>query len=296
MRNETALWGSAGRLLGINIVDSYERGIAGYNVTHEILHQWASYTATPLSDGSHYVPRSSVASLLGGYLWTTNANGTFTLICEEGREGATHAAPLDKYMMGLIAGSSVPPLRVYSSNAPSPYGLCNQPVPSIVSTVSMANIQALHGVRTPGPATAKRDFSIGFVVESHERLLNPVEMTFYEILAEHYTKSIPSGHADPYVGGTWPSITRYFGEGTSWRSDALTVIQPVIRTISPLGDGRLRITGAGYAGRSYALRGSPNLENWTAISNTTAAADGALEFITTTLSGSRSRFYRLSLP
>jgi hypothetical protein len=38
LRNDNVFWGSAGRLLGINIIDSYERGIAGYNVTHEILH------------------------------------------------------------------------------------------------------------------------------------------------------------------------------------------------------------------------------------------------------------------
>jgi hypothetical protein len=169
-------------------------------------------------------------------------------------------------------------------------------VPTIVSTVTAADIQALHGVRTPGPSTARRDFSIGFVVESYGRLMNPVEMTFYEILAEHYTKPIPAAHADPYVGQNWPSIRRYFGAEATWRSDVLDLIQPAIRNISRLDDGRIKITGAGHPGRSYSLRAAENLETWTVIGNQTAAPDGAIELITTNPPEVRTRFYRLAWP
>ena len=294
--NESGLWGNPGRLLGINIVDSYERGMMGYNATHEILHQWSSYTATTLSDGSHYVPRSSVASLLGGYLWQSNGNGGYTIICEEGREGATHAAALDKYMMGLIPGSAVPEQRVYLSSAPTPYGLCNQPVPSIESTVSIATIQSKHGVRSPGPATVSRDFSIGFVVESHRRLLNPVEMTFYEIFAAHYTKPVPAGHADPYVGGNWPPIERYFGENTRWRSDVLTLIQPVITSFVKLPDGRMSLTGTAYPGKRYSLLSSTNLIHWSSLTNTTATTAGTFNMTIVRSNAVDSTFYRLALP
>src|SRR6185436_17552653 len=38
-------FGSAGRLLSFNILDVYDRGLLGNNVTHEQVHQWAAYTS-----------------------------------------------------------------------------------------------------------------------------------------------------------------------------------------------------------------------------------------------------------
>jgi hypothetical protein len=43
-------------------------------------------------------------------------------------------------------------------------------------------------------------------------------MTFYEIFAAHYTKPIPEGDPDPYIGNGWQSIDRFFGHGTTWTS------------------------------------------------------------------------------
>src|SRR5262249_10794722 len=86
-------------------------------------------------------------------------------------------------------------------------------------TVTIDDIQAVHGIRTPGPAEAKRDFALAFVAESHGRLLNPTEMTFYETLADHYTKMVPATDPDPYMSYNWPPVTRFFGEGTTWRRD-----------------------------------------------------------------------------
>src|SRR5262249_46462335 len=51
-REDAARWGSAGRLLGVNLLDAYERGIAGNNATHELLHQWSPRTKGPWSDES----------------------------------------------------------------------------------------------------------------------------------------------------------------------------------------------------------------------------------------------------
>jgi hypothetical protein len=86
-------------------------------------------------------------------------------------------------------------------------------------TTTITDIQAIHGVRFPGPLTAQRDFTLAFVAESHDRLLNQTEMTFYEILAEYYTRILAPEVPDPYVTFNWVPITRFFGEGTTWRSD-----------------------------------------------------------------------------
>jgi hypothetical protein len=216
--DDTAFFGSDGRLLGLDVLDAYGRGIVSNNATHELIHQWSSFTSPMLglSDGTgHYTYRSSVGSFVGGSLWIDNGDGTFTRNCTEGRNGAHHAPPLDKYMMGLIDGTEVAPLHIDLGTGPICQG---QDIIDHYSTVTIEDIQGVHGVRTPGPAGAQRNFAIAFVAESHERLLNPTELTFYEILAEHYTKVVPPQDPDPYVGFNWASIDRFFDESTTWRS------------------------------------------------------------------------------
>jgi len=68
----------------------------------------------------------------------------------------------------------------------------------------IAQIQALDGVRTPGPATSQKSFSLGFIAESFGRTLTPTEITFYDTLAGHYTKPVPDDQAPPLVGVGWP--------------------------------------------------------------------------------------------
>jgi hypothetical protein len=219
--DDSGSYGSAGSLLGINLLDAFGRGVLSNNVTHEIVHQWSAWIdfALGLTDGSpHYSPFSSVGSLVGGFLWTDNGGGTFRRDCNEGRNGAHHAPPLDLYMAGFIDAAAVAPLRVSSSGPPLD---CNEVISSY-STVTIVDIQNRHGPRTPGPATAPRDFRLGFVVESHDRLLDPTEMTFYETLAAHYTRTLPPADPDPYLGFNWAPVTRFFGPGVSWRSDVPT--------------------------------------------------------------------------
>ena len=223
--DNTAFWGSAGKLLGLNRLDMGPRGANTNIATHELLHQWNAFFDDELgvtNGGAHYSAESSVGSLIGGHLWQDNGDGSFSMVCDplEGRGGAFAVAPLDEYMMGVIEGGLVPPARVYDSSLPSPGEMCDSGTTSftdISTTVTIEDIQSVHGVRTPGPADAQREYRIGFVAESHERFLTPEEMTFYDTLAKTYTTPIPQGDEAPllqYRG--WTSIERYFGESTSW--------------------------------------------------------------------------------
>jgi len=250
--DNTAAYGSAGKLLGLNVLDAYNRGTYASNATHELIHQWSAYSSQSLgltdSSGAHYRSRSSVGSLVGGYLWINNGDGSYTVECEEGRGGAHRAPALDKYMMGLIEGNQVAALRVYSEAAAPPLTKCSAGEPvlpeEIVSTVMMEAIQSVHGTRSPGPAEAQHDFAIAFVAESHDRLLNPTELTFYEILARHYTQPIPTPDSDPYVGFNWAPITRFFGPGSTWRTDLpgrLTVTPQSLEVTLNTGETETRI-------------------------------------------------------
>ena len=214
--DDSASYGSDGALLSVNVLDAYRRGLVSNNVAHELTHQWAAYLDPSLgvTDGTgHYGQRSSAASLVGGFLWSDNGDGTFTLDCDHGRNGAEHAPPLDRYLMGLIEASAVPLVRV-NETLDLPFDCDTTVAPQF--SVSISEIQAVHGIRTPTPAQAQRDFAIAFVAESHGRLLNPTEMTFYETLAAHLAEPVSQGQPDPYLGFNWVPIERYFGEGTTW--------------------------------------------------------------------------------
>ena len=131
----------------------------------------------------------------------------------EGRM-ADLTAPLDRYLMGLIPAEAVPPLHVYGGSFKPP-GSVVQPE-EIVRTVSIDEILAVHGARSPGPDAAQRSFTIACVVESRDRLLTPCEMTFYELFAEHLARVLPEEAPAPFVTHGWQPIQRYFGEGTTW--------------------------------------------------------------------------------
>ena len=219
--DHSASFGSGGRLLGLVVLDAYDRGLYSANLTHELLHQWGGSLdpAFGLNDSTgHYNPRSSVASLLGGQRWIPNLDGSYTLDCVEGRNGAHEASPLDKYLMGLIALDQLPNLLTYSDTSPLPLFRCGTRFNDVTRSISPAAIQSTHGAREPGPAESQRRFRIGFVAETRGRLLTPTELTYYEILATGYTRALAEGEAPPYVGFNWAPISGFFGTGVSWSS------------------------------------------------------------------------------
>ena len=199
------------------MLDAYERGIWAANATHELVHQWSAYIDPALGVTEfvgHYDDHSSAGSLVGGFKWVPNGDGSYTIDFDEGRNGATHASDIDLYMMGLLDASQVNPLLAYTGAYKSPSNPVVQ-ASEIAKTVTIQDIIARHGARTPAVGAAQHDFNLAFVAESNNRLLTPVELTFYETFAAHYTKPVASGQPDPYVGDGWASIARFFGHGTT---------------------------------------------------------------------------------
>jgi hypothetical protein len=230
---------------------------------------------------------------MGGQQWTNSSSG-YVVDCSEGKFNAHHASPLDQYLMGLVDGSVVPPIRAYGVDITG--DPCGRVVTNVAFTVSMTNIQALNGIRSPGPATAQRDFRMCFVVESNGRLLNPTEMTFYEILGEYIMRPVPAGAPDPYVADNWVSISKFFGGGTTWSNNVLSLIRPTISSVHRSQDGRVQISGTGYPGRQYSLQAASNMVAWKTLTNKTASSNGQYTFDDNTSTQAVRRFYRLSNP
>jgi len=230
----SALYGSHGVLLGINVLDAFDRGATSNNAMHEITHQWSAAidNSFGLTEGAHYKPSSSAASLVGGQEWIELGGGQFRLNCEEGRNGAHHAPRIDKYMAGFIINPG-PSYVLHQNDAlSSPLFFCDSIITS-ANNVTISAIQVVHGVRTPGPGLARRSFDVAFVAESCSRMLNPTEMTYYDILAGHFAKPIPAESPDPYLGFNWVPIERYWGEGTTWRTRIVTTPTHVLDNAIP---------------------------------------------------------------
>ena len=286
--NLSTNYGSSGRLQGINLLDTDARGIYSGNATHELLHQWGACLdpALGISDGAHYLSSSSVGSLIGGFQWTTNSQGRFVINCNEGRNGATHVSPLDKYMMGIISSNDLP-----TQFAGGPVN-CGGVITSTSAIVTASTIIKSAGPRIPGPNGAQRNFSLGFVTETCNRFLTPTEATFFDMLAAHYTKVLPNGTSDPYVGFNWAPISRFFGEGTTWS----TFYNPsafIPSLMLPLVNANnIVIHATGYPNEQYVLLSSTNLVNWTQKTSALADTNGISTF-TNLHADVRAEFFRV---
>ncbi len=188
-----AAWGS-GRLLG----RTHHTWFSLRTLLHELAHQWCMYVnfrATPTAapelllhqdapssdtaPGTHWGrwPDDDHSSLDQDRAdWSPAAGGTFSRV----RYAETNPAqaewfaynPLDQYLMGLIPASAVPDILVVQNPTPAipasetanPFqgGPCT-PTPG-PRTVSIAQIQAEEGVRTPDYLGSQRVFHQAFIV------------------------------------------------------------------------------------------------------------------------------------
>jgi hypothetical protein len=218
--DDSALYGASGRLQGINLVDTGKRGITINNVLHEVTHQWAAFVSLALglnSDSAHWHVYSNAGSIVGGFGWIPQPDGTWMLDGEQTRGRLREMPPLDRYLAGFLPGDGVGPLMVYDTNSKHPVlrlmdGDPIQPE-EVVINIGVEDIVAIHGERVPGVMEAQRHFNVLFVIESVDRLLTDVEMTFYNLLGQEFERLLAPGTSSPILALNWVPSTRYFGQG-----------------------------------------------------------------------------------
>lgn len=134
-----------------------------------------------LNTGRHFKDNHSSGGLVGGTTWIDNRDGTFTSL------GYSHQfmkmSKLEQYLWGWIRPDQVPPIYV-ALNENQPFWQAGAIIHGPFKTVTIQDIIAQHGVRTPGPDTALRNFKIGYVYTTTGRLATATEMTARELLAQ----------------------------------------------------------------------------------------------------------------
>ncbi|WP_281184377.1 CARDB domain-containing protein [Trichlorobacter lovleyi] len=190
--DNSALYGSTGRLQGTidmgNLAGKVSNPlVAGFETTlnvlsHEMQHRWAAYvkfknadgtisTALLGKDGAHWSFKlDSKASLMYGNQWQDNGNGTFTALAAR-----NSYSPLDLYLMGMLDKSKVPPMLLIENPSIDPAKL---PEPGTVITgtaryVTIEDIIAAEGERTPSAAVAPKQFKMAFVYAVNPGTFNP---------------------------------------------------------------------------------------------------------------------------
>ncbi len=195
--DDTADWGSDGRLQGVLTMNLSDGG----PVIHELTHRWGIFVGTDIGlqqcSGAHVGVAGVGCGPLGGFepnSLVDNGDGTYTVnnTCFSAGGAAadtTALNPLNLYLAGLIPATDVPPF-------PVPVNVdCNSISQNFsAGTVTFAaddmvtrtidDIIDLEGPRVPDSTASQRDFTAAWFVLSH-RDLTPTEMGWFQYRAEY---------------------------------------------------------------------------------------------------------------
>ncbi|MBI2039522.1 hypothetical protein HYT18_00440 [Candidatus Microgenomates bacterium] len=174
------LFGSEGNLRHIVFVS--ENNLF-YNIFHELDHWVAAFLPLLIDGGNwgHWLVNMSQGGMVGGSSWVDNGDGTFTSLGYSSR--FLKLSKLEQYLWGWIPPELVPPTYVALDENQN-FGIEGTKIHGPFKVVTIEDIIAQHGLRTPGPDLALRDLKLGYVYTTTGRLATPIEMTARELLAQ----------------------------------------------------------------------------------------------------------------
>jgi hypothetical protein len=187
--DQTAAWGSKGRLMGVNAfpIPSYYDG-AETGATHEICHQWINHLdVSPLASGSPHWPAGTQArGVMGIGAKSQGLNFSYELLPLPSGHYKMQLAPLlreltdlDLYLMGLIGPSDVGVNFVFSDPAQAICNGCSGPV----TFFTIDDVINGAGPRIPDVTTSPKEFRVATLVVSQERALTELELAYFEHFA-----------------------------------------------------------------------------------------------------------------
>ena len=102
---------------------------------------------------------------MGGSVWQDNFDGTFTQLDDDYYVPATGWSYLDLYLMGLIAPSEVPDFFILRNLVPQGRDANGHPIFKADRVkITIQDVIAADGPRTPGVDKSQRAFNTGFVL------------------------------------------------------------------------------------------------------------------------------------
>jgi hypothetical protein len=213
--NNGPSFGSAAKLKGYTVfpIDTlFDAGESTFS--HELGHQWINFLKNPsLAAGSpHWPPSTMARGIMGLSIPGSGAGGDFPYKIEMTGSSTAHVTisvvtqefdDFDLYLMGFLPPSAVSPGIVIQGSG------CTDCVVS-AAQVTIADVIAANGPRTPASTTSQKSFRVATVVISRDRLLNDEELTVLEYFAARgesdeilpYTSGLARGTTKPWFLAT----------------------------------------------------------------------------------------------
>ena len=194
--NSSALYGSAGRLLGISEfpLTSYFDG-ADTGVQHELGHQFIAFLRTPafLVPAIPHWPYSTMASGVMGFSigGQGGQGGEFPCLITPEAGGyrlrpRTEAAvfnDLDLYLMGLLPADQVSDQYVFRDQSAVPP--CDGRLfTGAMDTMRISDVTEAYGSRLPDTAQSQKTFRLATIILTRDTLLSAEAMAFYTYFAK----------------------------------------------------------------------------------------------------------------
>lgn len=212
--NQAPAYGSAGKLQGITVfpVDFFfDAGETAFS--HELGHQWVLFLKnSTLLPGPHWPPSTMAHGIMGYNIPGSSVGGDFPydVTAVTPTTARITDAPVTKefsdfdlYLMGLLPASAVAPGIVVQGN---PCSGCVLPS----SSLTINNVIAINGPRSPDASSAQKVFDVAVVVISRDRLLTDDEMAILEYFAARgeattslpFTSGLARGTTKPFYVAT----------------------------------------------------------------------------------------------
>ncbi len=186
-RDQTALYGSAGRLMSV-IYQSF----AGIDVfDHEIAHTWGASIgqSLDLDNGSHWNAMTDICGQLGEYYNNSDSIGHFSYLGDETWELISNRtvipySPLELYIMGLIPPEEVPDIHILHSPDTNDLEYITA---AFYETITIEDIIAAEGgERIPSAAESQKDFNLAFIV-TQDIPYNDAAYAFFSLISYQLT-------------------------------------------------------------------------------------------------------------
>jgi hypothetical protein len=212
--NDTASYGSAGRLLGLSIfpIPTLFDGVSP-STTHELGHQWLAFLAfPPLLQGIPHWPISDLASDIMGFSIIVDGSpegGQFDFDLQPVGGGNFKMAPstalkgfsdLSLYLMGQRPSTMVADHFVFDNQAQTivANGILSGPV----TTVTIGDVVAHLGARSPDFSHAQKCFRVATILVTKDALAPIAVMRQYDFFAARSSATATLAYTDGFVKGT----------------------------------------------------------------------------------------------
>lgn len=151
-------------------------------IAHEMGHRWAAFVSAQVNGDTiplgptHWArglqapvafpyQRPTEASIMGGGVWQDNFDGTFTHLDDDYYVPATGWSYLDLYLMGLVTPAEVPDFFILRNLTPVGKDANGHAIFKADRTkVTIEDVIAAEGSRTPGVDRSQRQFNTGMVM------------------------------------------------------------------------------------------------------------------------------------